>query len=96
MGNYIYQFLDVRTMILGEAGKQEILQEMFSNRLPNRFFRKLTLGAPVFSLAADDDGLLAAHLPGSLQPNNLNVSNNMDTRHYAYCLTIHVNHASSE
>ena len=37
--------------ILGEAGKQEILQQMFrkfqiANRLPNRYFRKLTLGAP--------------------------------------------------
>ena len=38
--------------MLGEAGKQELLQQMFrkfwiSNRLPNRyFFRKLTLGAP--------------------------------------------------
>ena len=61
-----------------------------------QIFPKTDVGCPVFSLAADDDGLLAALLPGSLQPNNVNVSNNMDTRHYAYCLTIHVNHASSE
>ena len=50
----------------------------------------------VFSLGADDDGLLATLLPGSLQPNNFNVSNNMDTRHCPCCLTIHINHASSE
>ena len=48
------------------------------------------------SLGADDDGLLATLLPGSLQPNNFNVSNNMDTIHCPYCLTIHVNHVSSE
>ena len=37
--------------ILGEAGKQEILQEMFrkfwiSNRLPNRHFPKIDVGCP--------------------------------------------------
>ena len=38
-------------MILGEAGKQEILQQMFrkfciSNRLPNRYFPKIDVGCP--------------------------------------------------
>ena len=37
--------------ILGETGKQEILQQMFrkfqiSNRLPNRYFRKIDVGCP--------------------------------------------------
>ena len=37
--------------ILGEADKQEILQQMFrktqiSNRLPNRYFTKIDVGCP--------------------------------------------------
>ena len=39
--------------ILGEAGKYEILQQMFrklwiSNRLPNRYFPKIDVGCPCF------------------------------------------------
>jgi len=40
-----------RSKILGEAGKQKILQQMFrkfqiSNRLPNRYFPKIDAGCP--------------------------------------------------
>ena len=40
-----------RLKILGEAGKQKILQQMFwkfqiSNRLPNRYFPKIDAGCP--------------------------------------------------
>ena len=48
MGNYpVFQIFE----ILGEAGKQEILQQMFrkfqiSNRLPNRYFPKIVVGCP--------------------------------------------------
>ena len=48
MGNYtIFRC----SKILGEAGKQEILQQMFlkfyiSNRLPNRYFPKIDVGCP--------------------------------------------------
>ena len=39
--------------ILGDAGKQEILQQLFqkfeiSNRLPNRYFPKMDVGCPWF------------------------------------------------
>ena len=48
MGNYtIFRC----SKILGEAGKQNILQQMFrkfwiSNRLPNRYFPKIDVGCP--------------------------------------------------
>ena len=48
MGNYtIFQMFE----ILGEAGKQEIFQQMFrklqiSDRLPNRYFPKIDVGCP--------------------------------------------------
>ena len=48
MGNYtIFKW----SKILGETGKQEILQQMFrkfqvSNRLPNRYFPKTDVGCP--------------------------------------------------
>ena len=48
MGNYT-NFRCLK--ILGEAGKQEILQQMFrkfqiSNRLPKRYFTKIDVGCP--------------------------------------------------
>ena len=61
MGNYtIFRC----SKILGEAGKQEILQQMFrkfwiSNRLPNRYFPKLTLGAPDVTVVVEN---LHAHI----------------------------------
>ena len=47
-----------------ETGKQEILQQMFrkfwiSNRLPNRYFPKLTLGAPDATVVVEN---LHAHI----------------------------------
>ena len=48
MGNYtIFQMFE----ILGEAGKQEIFQQMFrklqiSDRLPNRYFPRIDVGCP--------------------------------------------------
>ena len=47
-----------------EAGKQEILQQMFrkfwiSNRLPNRYFPNLTLGAPDVTVVVEN---LHAHV----------------------------------
>ena len=49
MGYYIQFFRCSK--ILGEVGKQEILQQMLqkfliSNRLPNRYFPKIPLGCP--------------------------------------------------
>ena len=51
MGNYT-KFRCSR--ILGEVGKQEILQKMFrkfwiSNRLPNRYFPKIDVGCPCYT-----------------------------------------------
>ena len=51
MGNYLIIPFFRCSKILGEAGKQEILQQMFqkfqiSNRLPNRYFLEIVIGCP--------------------------------------------------
>ena len=57
MGNYtIFQMFE----ILGEAGKQEMLQKCSENSTSEivfrtDIFRKLTLGAPVISLGYSED-----------------------------------------